>query len=163
LRSSRRDPAAHRADWAQTHARAIALEREGARTVVLSYPFDRDEAFFCYASAKLSQLPWAAGLGDRDPRHQHDDGFFGTHPELVGARLGHALGDEPGGVALGAVWLRAFEHGLVLVNPTGSPVMVTVPLQGPRQYRELYSGREAAGVRFSGQLPPESGRVLIWR
>jgi hypothetical protein len=170
LRSSHNREPEHRSDWALTHARSIDLERRAAahaahpvRTITLSYPWNRDEAFFCYATAKLSQLPWAASLGDRDPLHRRNEGFFGTYPELIGARLGAALRDEPGGVPMGAVWVRELEHGLVVVNPTSSVQQVAVAFTGRHRYRELFSQRDAEGARFSAELPPESGRVLVWR
>ncbi len=163
LRSSRNREPEHRSDWATTHAQSIDLERRAVRTITLSYPWNRDEAFFCYATAKLSQLPWAASLGDRDALHRRNEGFFGTYPELIGARLGAALRDEPGGVPMGAVWVRELEHGLVVVNPTSSFQEVAAKFTRPHRYRELFSRRDAEGAGFSAQLPPESGRVLIWR
>ena len=169
LRSSYSTPKEHASNWKEVYRRSVALEQAWQdtppqRMFVLSYPWDRDEAYFCYCTAKLCDLPWAASLGISDPKHLHFGGHFGTYPELVGLRLGTpAKQQEWGGVKLGEIYFRAYERGLVMVNPTRQPQTASVPLGKTRRWREVFSGIESEGSALSAQLPEESGRVFLWR
>ena len=84
LRSSYSTLPQHRADWTYTHELGMQLEmrwlkKDRPHAYVLSYPWDRSEAFFCYATAKLCHLPWSAGLGVDDRQHRTSGGHFGTY------------------------------------------------------------------------------------
>jgi hypothetical protein len=169
LRSSYSTPKEHVYDWQDVYRSSVELEKGWTaspprRMFVLSYPWDRAEAFFCYASAKLCALPWSACLGISDPNHLHFGGHFGTYPELVDLRLGRPV--EPaqyGGARHGEVYSREYDRGLVVVNPTQSDQDAAVPFGKTRRYREVFTGQEGEGDTAAAKLPPESGRVYLWR
>ena len=58
---------------------------------------------------------------------------------------------------------REYERGIVLVNPTKVPQQATVPLSKARRYRDVFAGTEGEGGALSLEMPPESGRVFLWR
>lgn len=127
--------------------------RQGKVILALSYlghtAFKvEDDAFYCYACAKLSGFHWA-------------DWF--TLPQgspaqvLFSLRLGRPANDiqEKDGI-----FFRAFANGLVVVNPLDEPRQVDIPLGGRDRLRDLYAGRiiEAdSGLTVPGQ----SGRVYV--
>ncbi len=169
VRSSYSTPKEHVLDsWESLYQRSIALEKawQGTppqRMFVLSYPWNREEAFFCYCTAKLCHLPWSASLGISDPQHLKFGGHFGTYPELVGLRLGAPLRQQEwGGVKLGALYAREYERGLVLVNATRTPQSASVPLAKGHRWRDVFSSVVGEGA-IPAQLPAESGRVFLWR
>jgi F5/8 type C domain len=169
LRSSYSTPKEHVYDWQNVYRRSVDLEKawhaaSPRKMFVLSYPWNREEAFLCYATAKLCHLPWAASLGISDPEHRKFGGHFGTYPELVDLRLGPPARDaEYGGTRLGASYYREYERGMVVVNPTKEAQHVTVPLGKSRRYRDVFAGVGANGAEAALELPPESGRVLLWQ
>jgi hypothetical protein len=169
LRSSYSTLKDHAYAWEPVYRRSVELEKSShatppRRIFVLSYPWDRDEAFFCYATAKLCDLPWAANLGDSDPHHTKFGGHFGTYPELINLRLGQPIHvEEYGGHKQGDVYVREYERGMVVVNPAKTPQNATIAFDRPRRYRDVFTAKEADGASASLNLPPESGRVLVWR
>jgi hypothetical protein len=169
LRSSYQTPKEHVYDWQSVYTRSVELEKAGNATpprkmFVLSYPWDRNEAYFCYATAKLCNLPWSASLGRSDPEHKEFGGHFGTYPELVDLRLGLPVKpSEYGGKKLDEGYFREYERGVVVVNPTKGPQALTVPLGKERRYRDTFAGKDGEGASITVQLPPESGRVYLWK
>jgi hypothetical protein len=169
LRSSYSTPQQHAYEWEGVYRRSVAIERAWhatppRRTFVLSYPWNREEAYFCYCTAKLCHLPWSASLGINDPEHRHFGGHFGTFPELVDLRLGAPVQEqECGGVKLGELYAREYERGVVLVNPTRTMQGGLLSLDRKRRWRDVFSSKEAEGTVIAAQLPAESGRVFLWR
>jgi len=169
LRSSYSSRAKHVYDWQAVYKRSVDLDQAWTaapprRMFVLSYPWDRAEAFFCYATAKLCALPWSAGLGISDPNHGRFGGHFGTYPELISLRLGPpSEPDQYGGTRRGAVYVRSYERGLVAVNPSLKEQTMTVELGRQRHYRDLFRRTNGSGRAITTTLPPESGRVYLWR
>lgn len=169
LRSSHSTPLEHVADWEQVYRRSVQEEQNWLATpprhmFVLSYPWDRREAFFCYATAKLCHLPWSACLGNGDPEHKVFGGHFGTYPELVNLRLGPPVNARQwGGVRYGIIYAREYARGLVVVNPSREIQWAKIPLQKSQRYREIYEGREGESSFVSLEIPAESGRVFLWR
>jgi hypothetical protein len=149
----------HASQWDEVYRASVERERAQPRrrTYVLSYPWDRDEAFFAFATAKLCALPFAASLGRQ--------GWAGVTPafvELTRTRLGGvADAREVGGTRAGELYTRRYQHGMVLVNPTAAAQETTVA--GPDgRYRELFTGASGTSARITVCLPPRSGRVLQW-
>lgn len=169
LRSSYSTVKDHVYAWKPVYQRSVDMEKSAHaaiphRMFVLSYPWDRDEAFFCYATAKLCDLPFSACLGDSDPHHTRFGGHFGTYPQLINLRLGQPThDDEYGGHKIGDVYVREYEHGIVVVNPMKSPRDATIPFDKPRRYREVFSSKDGQGPSASITMPPQSGRVILWR
>lgn len=169
LRSSYSTPKEHADSWEFVYRLSVDLEKAWhamppRRMFVLSYPWDRNEAFFCYATAKLSNLPWAAGLGISDPNHKKFGGHFGTYPELINLRLG-APSDvsQYGGEKNGEVYIRRYEAGFVVVNPTRQEQKLIFPLSKRKKYRDVFAVKESSGNRITLLLPPESGRVYLYQ
>jgi hypothetical protein len=169
LRSSYSTPKEHVYDWHTVYRRSVELEKDWhatppRRMFVLSYPWNREEAFFCFATAKLCDLPWSAGLGINDPDHKQFGGHFGTYPELVNLKLGSPTNvRQYGGEKLGEVYVRRFERGVVVVNPTKKAQKVTLSLLGRKQYRDMFAKKDLSGEMIVVAMPPESGRVYLYK
>jgi hypothetical protein len=169
LRSSFNTPKEHVSDWGSVYRRSVELEKSRhdtaqPRMFVLSFPWNRDEAFFCYATAKLSNLPWSAGLGITDPGHKKFGGHFGTYPELVNIKLGAPVNSRQyGGEKIGGVHVRRYEKGFVVVNPSRGEQQLVLPATNFSKCLDVYANREIAGVGTVVSLPAESGRVYLCR
>jgi hypothetical protein len=169
LRSSYATPKEHAYDWETVYKRSVDLEKAWQsspprRMFVLSYPWNRDEAFFCYATAKLCDLPWSAGLGVSDPDHKKFGGHFGTYPELVDIRLGAPSDtNQFGGEKLGDVYVRTYEKGFVVVNPTHQEQQLELPLTGHRSCYDSFARKNLTDGNLRVALPPESGRVYLYQ
>lgn len=170
LRSSYSTEKEHVYAWQGVYNRAVDLEKAwngvpSRKMFVLSYPWNREEAYFCYATAKLCNLPWSASLGISDPQHKEFGGHFGTYPELVDLRLGSPTDAKAyGGMKLGSAYFREFAKGMVVVNPDKTERRVVIDLQGKlRKYRDVFAGKDGEGATISLTLPAESGRVLLWK
>jgi hypothetical protein len=167
LRTSHADQARHVVAWNYTFNRALraasSRRREGRQTYVLSFPWDRDEAFLCYATAKLFDFPWSAGIGDKDKAHQTFGGFFGTFPDLLAIRLGRPQDERDGGDKIGEVYVRKYSAGMVIVNPTATAHTATVPLGAVRRYSDVYLATSRSGPAIIADVPANSGRVYLWQ
>ena len=169
LRSSYHTAKEHVYDWQSVYRQSVGYEKAWhvvppRRMFVLSYPWDRREAYLCYCTAKLCALPWSACLGTSDPEHKHFGGHFGTYPELVDLRLGRPADERQyGGTKRGEIYTREYERGLVAVNPGTAPQKVAVPLGKMRRYRDVFAGQEGEGDTLTVELPAESGRAYVWQ
>ncbi len=169
LRSSYGTLRKHVDNWESVYRRSVDLEKAWQTTTprrmfVLSYPWNRDEAFFCYATAKLCNLPWAANLGISDPTHSQFGGHFGTYPEVVNLRLGApTIVGQYGGEKFGEVYLRSYERGFVVVNPTRQEQTLVLPPDMRRNFRDVFANEEMSGDVVTLVLTPESGRVYLYQ
>jgi hypothetical protein len=130
--------------------------RQGKVILALSYlghtPFAiEDDAFYCYACAKLSGFHWAD--------------WFTVPPQnkaqtLFTVRLGAPTGETE---EKNGVFLRAFANGLVAVNPSEAPRVLDLPDANKAQLLDLYAGRmvEARAGAIPLEVPGQSGRVYV--
>jgi len=168
LRSSYSTPKEHSSSWDSVYRLSIDLEKKWLmtppqRTYVLSYPWDRDEAFFCYATAKLFNLPWSAGVGIADPTHAQFGGHFGAYPELVNLRLGAPIdAGQYGGEKIGEVYVRRYEKGFVVVNPAVTKQNIVLPPLKRSKIQDIFAGKTISADSIRASLPPQSGRVYLY-
>jgi hypothetical protein len=149
-----------RADWkwimmmAESCQQAIA---QGKAVVALSY-FGKarrdhvtDDAFFCYACARLSGFLWADWF--TLPKDNPAQALFRI-------RLGAAAGAMENSAGL---YLRRFAKGLVTVNPTDAAKSVEVKIGPGRRLKDVYTGAPLSvrGSKVALALPPQSGRVFV--
>lgn len=136
--------------------------RHGKIPVILSYldsqPAEHrgDRAVYSYAYSRLYDILWADWFTSIQPNLPANEAIG-----LYSVRLGKAKG---GARQMGNVFVREFEHGMVLLNPSMRAEQVTVP--APRGARVDDIGRgviltPAKGV-FRVEVGPESGRVMCW-
>jgi hypothetical protein len=153
-----------RQNWAQlkqTAARYAPYVESGGAVIALSYLGEtqstvKDDAFFCFAAARLSGFIWSdyQTLGD-DPA----TALYRAHLGAPAAPLAEAA---PG------VDYRWFEKGLVVVNGTDAAAAVRVPVPsgaGSGALSDIYDARELAleGGALALRVPPQSGRVYLAR
>ena len=110
-------------DWLKFwHDQGVKLQpfmRAGKQIQALSYlghtPYGiREDAFYCYASARLGGFVWNGGLSLSNPETAI----------LYQIRLGRPLGDER---LENGVYYRVFERGFVALNPDrNKPAQITV-------------------------------------
>jgi hypothetical protein len=149
-------------DWdelafaAAEHAEAV---RRGKVPVILTYldpklPDRRGAALYTYAYARLCGFLWADWYTLKD-----SDADQATAHSLYRVRLGKPLGDAK---IIGDLHWRAFEKGLVVLNPTTYPVSIAIPAANWSALEDIGHGRvlrpENGKLRLDMQ--PESGRVL---
>ncbi|MGB9626001.1 MAG: putative glycoside hydrolase, partial [Phycisphaerae bacterium] len=126
-----------RSHWHEQGVRLQPFMKAGKQIQALSYlghtPYGvREDAFFCYASARLAGFVWNGGRPLSDP----DTAI------LYQIRLGPPLGPEQ---EQNGVYYRLFERGLVVVNPDKArPGALTL---GPGCSRQSSTGRSAPGAR----------------
>jgi hypothetical protein len=144
----------------QAAARYAPYLASGGTVIALSYLGEtqstvKDDAFFCFAAARLSGFIWS------DYQTLGDNPATALYQAHLGAPVG-PLAEAAPGVDYG--W---FEKGLVMVNGTDAAAAVRIPMAGPRgrAVTDLYEARELAPQ--SGALvlsvPPQSGRVYLAR
>ena len=117
----------------------------------------KDDAFFCYASARLMNFIWGAGY---DAAKVGDDSAART---LYGLTVGQPTGPE---TVADDVHYRLFKNGLVTVNPTDSGKTLALPAGLPTSLLwDVYEGREVGGGggSITLALPPQSGRVYLFK
>jgi len=133
--------------WLQRGKAVLALSYLGHTKNSL-----KDDAFFCYSSARLSGFLWSAG----------GDVLRGDPAEvLYTIRLGRAKGAEE--EELG-VHYREFDYGLVAVNPEKRAGELRIPGRARHIVFDVYEGCKIAGVGddVKVRLPAESGRVYLY-
>jgi hypothetical protein len=139
-------------DWRDHwHKQGVDLQpfvRAGKQIQALSYlghtPYGvREDAFFCYASARLGGFVWNGGRPLSDPETAL----------LYRICLGRPMGDEQ---EENGVWFRAFERGLVAVNPNREAagfVTIALPVTATRFV-------DLAAVRATGWSPQSRQAVI---
>ena len=145
--------------WENWHEQGVQLRpyiRAGKQVQALSYlgstPYGvKEDAFFCYATARLAGLVWNAGLPMSRPE---------TAP-LYRLRLGRPLQKE---VKEDSIYWRAFEAGLVAVNPDRNKagfITVKPPIPTTRfcNVFDADTAREIVDVAKTKKLPRAR---LLW-
>ena len=154
-------------DWKKHwHAQGEQLRpylEAGKQVQALSYlghtPYGiKEDAFFCYASARLAGFVWNGGCPLSNP----------DTAVLYRLHLGKPLGNE---VEENGVYWRAFEAGLVAVNPDRNKegfIAVKSPIPTTR-FQDCFSDQPIGHGRLvdvtqSGKLPipAYSGRVFLY-
>jgi hypothetical protein len=150
--------------WHAQGAKLAPMMAAGKQIQALSYVGHtsygvREDAFFCYATARLAGFVWNAGL----PMSEPDAAI------LYQIRLGPPLGPEQ---QQGGAYFRLFDRGLVVVNSDKSkPVTVTLPETLPaRQLLDLFAAKRDAkppvlnlvSSQMKVEVPAWSGRVYVY-
>ncbi len=111
----------------------------------------KDDAYFCYCSARLSGFLWSAGgnVLRGDPSEV-----------LYSIRLGSPVADEH---ESGGIHHRQFERGVVAVNPEDRDGSLVIPGQDGCAVLDLYEQRivGASGEDCATVVPAQSGRVYL--
>lgn len=107
----------------------------------------REDAFYCYACARLSGFLWA------DWYSRFDD-----YKDLFSLRLGKPQGRMH---RQGPIYYRAFEHGIVAVNSSSDPAPLSLPIPGHYTIVDQFTGRliKLDNSVLRVEIPPASGRV----
>ena len=123
--------------WVERGKRQLALGYYGGDDPV-------DDAFFSFATAKLSNLIWDVG-GEPGMR-------------FCRFRLGSPV--DPGMVVKEGMYIRRYEEGFVAVNPSDRLISSSVEYDGVLDH---YSGSRIGAVDGGVELeiPPRSGRVYL--
>lgn len=105
----------------------------------------REDAFYCYACARLSGFLWADWYSK-----------FDSYKDLFTVRLGKATGK----MVPGPVYYRTFEHGIVAVNPGSAPAKLEMPLKAD-YVTDQFSGTrlKLTDSTLKVEIPAASGRV----
>ena len=158
-------------DWPKHwHDQGVKLQpfiKAGKQVQALSYlgytPYGvREDAFFCYVSARLAGFVWNGGRPLSDP----------DTTILYQIRLGPPLGPEQ---EENGLYYRVFERGLVALNPDkAKPGTLTVPTSVPsnRLYdlfdnrpKNMGQGGPVIDISASGRqlkMPAYCGRVYLY-
>ena len=153
-------------DWpeldyaAQEHAEAV---RRGKVPVILScfsaVPADRRREAVLYTYAYTRLHGWLLAdwfdLIKSPESHQLARAIYSV-------RLGRPLSDAK---RVGDLLYRAFEKGIVILNPTKSKLTTTIPTAHDGTLTDVAYDRDltASGGSVRVEMAPESGRVLVWR
>jgi len=108
----------------------------------------REDAFYCFAIAKLHNMMWMASLDS-------------PGEEFLTFRLGKPLSDEC--LCADGLYCRTYERGAVAANSTDREGRLAMPVVGTR-ITDLFAGSRltAHGGDLEVDLPPESGRVYLY-
>jgi len=145
---------------AEEHSDAV---RHGKVPVVLSYfsaiPADRRRecALYTYAYTRLYGFLLADWFDlTKAPENQK------LAQAIYTIRLGKPLSEAK---PVGDLLYRAFEKGVVVLNPTRARVSANVPIPHDGRLSDVAYDRTltASDGTISLDLSPESGRVLLWR
>jgi hypothetical protein len=151
------------ADWAKNWNGIDKKVPPGKQVCCLSYLGHdtkhslKDDAFFCYASARLMNFIWGAGYSLEQVK---DDRPVRT---LYGLTVGQPVGPED---VSAEVHFRRFQNGIVAVNPSDAEKKLTVQGGLPTSLVwDVYNENTlpAEGGRFILTLPPQSGRVYLFK
>jgi hypothetical protein len=152
--------------WGDWHKNWNGLDKKvpaGKQVCCLSYLGHdtkhsfKDDAFFCYASARLMNFIWGTGY---DIAQVKDDRPVRT---LYGLTVGQPTAPE---TVVDDVHYRLFKNGLVTVNPTDAEKRLALPAGLPTPLLwDVYDEREIAGDggSITLALPPQSGRIYLFR
>lgn len=153
-------------DWAELeyaaseHAEAV---RRGKVPVILSHfsavPANRrrEAALYTYAYTRLHG--WL--LADWFDLIKSPENYKLARA-IYSVRLGKPLSDAK---RVGDLLYRAFEQGIVVLNPTNSRLSAVVPAARDGALSDVAYDRDlsASGGSVALEMAPESGRVLVWR
>jgi hypothetical protein len=152
--------------WGDWHKNWNGLDKKvpaGKQVCCLSYLGHdtkhsfKDDAFFCYASARLMNFIWGTGY---DIAQVKDDRPVRT---LYGLTVGQPTAPE---TEVDDVHYRLFKNGLVTVNPTDAEKRLALPAGLPTPLLwDVYEEKEVGGEggRITLALPPQSGRVYLFK
>jgi hypothetical protein len=152
--------------WGDWHKNWNGLDKKvpaGKQVCCLSYLGHdtkhsfKDDAFFCYASARLMNFIWGTGY---DLTQVKDDRPVRT---LYGLTIGQPTTPEE---VVDDVHYRMFKNGVVTVNPTDQQKTLALPAGLPTSLLwDVYDNKEIAadGGRIALTLPPQSGRVYLFK
>jgi len=151
----------HRVSWSEIRKKADDYRPyidSGHRVVALSFlghttnPV-KDDAFFCYAAARISGFIWGDGqtMGRNDANR------------LYGLDLG---AQRSGILACGGVDYSAFQNGIVAINGTRrerSARIRLAPWLTGRSFEDVYSGTTVrpADRHLPVRIPANAGRVYL--
>jgi hypothetical protein len=145
---------------AEEHADAV---RHGKVPVILSYfsaiPADHrgEAALYTYAYTRLHGWLLADWFDlTKSPENEK------LAKAIYAIRLGKPLSDAK---PVGDLLYRAFEKGIVVLNPTRAKASASVPTARDGRLSDVAYDRELTASNGSVvlEIAPESGRVLIWR
>jgi Hypothetical glycosyl hydrolase family 15 len=149
--------------WDEAGQKLQPKLKEGKQIQALSYLGHtaygiREDAFFCYASARLAGFVWTCGWNGGLPLSNPDTAA------LYRIRLGKPLAPEA--VSPDGVHYRVFERGMVAVNPdnkNAGTIAVGPPMPTTRLL-DLYglSTIDVSGPTKTLEVPPHSGRVYLF-
>jgi len=117
----------------------------------------KDDAFFCYASARLMNFIWGAGYS---PEKVKDDRAVRL---LYSLTVGQPVSQEE---VADEVHYRRFKNGIVAVNPTDQERRLELQGGFPTSLLwDVYDERalDIGKERISLTLPPQSGRVYLYK
>lgn len=144
--------------WDFWHKKGTDLQgilQQGKQVLALSYlGYDTshpvgEDAFFCYASARLAGFVWNGGLPLSDP----------AVASLHRLRLGDALSGE---LVENDVYYRVFSQGFVAVNPEDSSRTIRSPVPTARLFDVFKGCVIDAKVGAPVEIPASSGRVFLF-
>ncbi|MBU7004995.1 MAG: hypothetical protein HXS50_05470, partial [Theionarchaea archaeon] len=113
----------------------------------------KEDAYFCYCSARLSNFLWSAG----------GDVLSGDPAEvLYSIRLGDPVGPEE---ESGGVHHRYFQRGLVVVNPEKGASKIRIEGRSNQVIYDLYYEAKIGGPGegLEVHVPGNSGRVYLYQ
>lgn len=117
----------------------------------------KEDAFFCYASARLMNLIWGAGYNKSQVK---DDSPVRL---LYSLKLGPPATDEK---VSDGVHYRVFKNGIVVVNPVNEKKGLTVDYDMPtKSLWDAFDDRvlQVENGKAVLKLPPGSGRVYMFK
>ena len=143
--------------WNAMGKKVSAWLEKGKTVLALSYLGHtknslKDDAYFCYSSAKLSGFLWSAG----------SDALKGDPAEILyDVRLGKAVKPE---AEAGGIHYRPYENGLVAVNPEDADLSLPIPGRDGFSILDLYNDSKVgeSGQTAVVRIPPQSGRVYLY-
>lgn len=149
-------------DWDKFGQQLQEYRKKGKQILVISGLGSsrgvREDAFLCYASARLAGFIWLAG---NIPISQV------TVADLYRIRLGKPVTDE---LSQGALRYRVFEHGLVAVNLDGvntENLVIQSPPISAKYFHDLFPDNPAQPIiKISPggtlTIPASSGRIYLF-
>jgi hypothetical protein len=107
----------------------------------------REDAFYCYACARLSGFLWADWYSK-----------FDSYKDLFAVRLGEPTGKMQ---QQGPIYYRMFDRGIVAVNPGADPASLVLPVKGCDYVTDQFNGirLKLSESTLRVELPAASGRV----
>ncbi len=152
--------------WGDWHKDWNGIDKKipaGKQVCCLSYPGHdkqytvKEDAFFCYSSARLMNFIWSAGYNKKTVK---DDSAI---RKLYGLRLGQPVTEEK---IVDEIHYRIFKDGLVVVNPTDDSKKLTIkneirlPLLWDVFNDDILELKDGS---ITLDIPAQSGRVYVMK